>query len=96
MEKIKVKVTYNPVTRKYIATTNRGRYHLCSFFRSDSGQVWSFENESMLTTQHITGSEFPFDYFKSLCKAFWFLNFGVQEFPEVELTLDSKKLLGIK
>jgi hypothetical protein len=50
----------------------------------------------MLTSQHITGPEFPIDYFKSLCKAFWFLNFGVQEFPEVELTQDSEKLLGIK
>ena len=94
MEKIKVRVTYNPVTRKYVATTNRGRYHLCSFFRSDYGQVWTFQNDAMGTSQYITGPEFPLDYFKALCQAFWFLNFGVQDFPEVELTVETLRLLG--
>ena len=99
MEKIKIKVEFNSYSQQYYVTTNRGRFHICSFRKSDISNMWYFSptvNTKKIPIFAGVCGTFPIDYLISLTKSVWFLSFGTGELPEVELTQASKKLLGIK
>ena len=100
MEKVKIKVEFNKYSSRYYVTAKRGRFHICTFWKSDISNMWYFSPSVTATKIPIFAGvcgTFPIDYLISLTKSVWFLSFGTTgELPEVELTQVSKKLLGIK
>lgn len=98
MEKIKVSVTFSGGV--YYAYSNGGKFQLCSFTvnRSDDNALWTFKCGSFNGEYrtHITAPEFPLTFFQNYCRSIWFIVFGVDGFPEAELTVEAKKLLKIK
>ena len=100
MEKVKIKVEFNTYSSRYHVTANQGRFHICSFWKSDISNVWYFSpsvlNATKIPIVDDVDGTFPVDYLISLAKSVWFLSFGVRGLPEIELTQASKKLLGIK
>lgn len=101
MEKIKIDITKCSGKDVYFVTTNRKRLGLCSFERGIGDNTWYFWlpvpafGRSGFTYVSENG-QFPLDALKRLCQAVWFFSISSGEFPEVELTTNSKRLLGIK
>lgn len=102
MEKIKIEVEFNNYSSRYHAYANRGKFHICSFWKSDISDLWYFwpaiDSIKYPTKIFIegVGGAFPMEYLISLCKCVWFLSFGTGELPEIELTRESKRLLKIR
>lgn len=103
MEKIKIDV-HNGLAcdkNRYCATACRGRFTVVKFdFRGDS---WFFNTNEILgfhggfaTGVFAAGQDFPLDVFKTICQASCLLHLQFSEFPEIELTVRAKKLLGVK
>ena len=107
MEKIKVNIrttnTYYHKTYKAECSLGRGKGKetLVEFWQSSFG--WSFDTKGVLGWHggfwdgtDVSGTEFPVEYLKRLCQAVWILKTHDTEFPEIELTVAAKRLLGVK
>ena len=96
--KVKVNITKGG-DNEYFATANRRRILLCSFQRSPvSDDLWYFSLPRCMMQSEIfiTGNEVPVEYFKRLCQALWLITVGDDNFPEIELTVESKRLLRVR
>lgn len=97
-EKFKVNVEARP--DYYVATTNGGRLQLCDFSKSTVSVFWRFRPSGAGRNTSIVDEDnpdqFPLTYFLNLCRSLLFLEYGTFEMPEVELTVEAKKLLKIK
>lgn len=103
MEKIKIDVKNGLYSSKnrYYATACRGRFTVVEF--DFCGDHWFFNTNGILgfhggfaTGVSAAGQEFPLDVFKTICQASCLLHLQLSEFPEIELTVRAKKLLGIQ
>ena len=94
METIKVKV--EKIGVEYFATAISRRLSLFSFRKGID--CWFFDTQCSIGIGRawVKTDEFPLDYFKRLCQSVCLISLGLTEFPEIELTADSKKMLGIK
>ena len=99
--KLKVNITKNSYSDWYYATYMEGRMPqiLVHFQLSYTGSAWYFRMSERHNDIWITAGEngeFPVEYFKRLCQSIFLIRNGVDEFPEIELTVKAKKLLKIK
>ena len=103
MEKIKIDVQNGLACDKnrYCATACRGRFTVVKF--DFWGDNWFFNTNEILgfhggfaTGVYAAGPEFPLDVFKTICQASCLLHLQLSEFPEVELTVESKRLLRVR
>ena len=96
MKTIKVNVLTVPGNADvFQVTAIGGRLSLFSFFKGIGIETWNF-NAHGIGRSWAKSDEFPIDYFKRLCQAICFVSLGLEEFPEIELTANAKKLLKIK
>lgn len=109
MKKIKVDVTvidsyYN---KTYYAKCSlgrgKGKETLIEFWQWQFSSEWAFDTKRVLGSHggfwngtNVRGPEFPVEYFKRLCQAVWILKTHDTEFPEVEFSVGTKKLLNIQ
>ena len=79
----------------YFATDEKGRI-LCRFYKATLSNLWNFYYDDWKEVEGTNG--FPIDFFINFCKAVWFIQFCDEtdtDFPNIELTKSSKKLLNI-
>lgn len=94
METIKVNV--EKIGVEYFATAINRRLSLFSFRKGID--CWFFDTQCSVGIGRawVKTDEFPLDYFKRLAQSVCFISLGLTEFPEIELTVNTKKLLKIK
>lgn len=61
--------------------------------RNTIGPQWYFWPAGNYSPVIFDGEEFPMDYFTNLCRAKYFVEFGIDKFPDTVKIVKGKKLL---
>ena len=70
-----------------------GRTTLFEFYRNTTTGGWGFRTFGWRRLASFESEEFPMEYFENLCRATYFVGFGVDEFPEKVYIHNGKKYL---
>lgn len=90
MEAIKIRIVTSTVLNDTIYEVLAGRTTLF-FFKHTATGGWGFFNWG--GKRLTTWDSFPADYFEKLCKAMAFIEFNLEDFPEIEITKKDRKFL---
>lgn len=92
--RVSIKEQKIPMATHYEVTA--GCTTLFEFSRSVWGTGWVFRTWGGRRLASFEGEEFPMEYFENLCRATYFVEFGIDEFPERVYIHSGKKYLNIK
>ena len=95
MEPIRIRIEQSAYGNLF-ATVGHTKFYTTLFrFRQDNvtGPQWRFYPEGEYQPVIFEGEEFPTEYFENLCKAKYFIEMHVDQYPESMEVVKGKKFL---